>query len=170
MPDLPPGSNTPSPVIEPFKVCVRSGRLAVREALSAFLDALSPLDLDSDDTGTVELVLAEVLNNIVEHAYPPPDPSGPIRICCAPQPDGLVVRITDKGRAMPDGELPLGADAPLDMAIDDLPEGGFGWFLIRSLAQDISYTRVGDENHLVMRLAIDVPNLPDAPTRTQGIA
>jgi len=55
---------------------------------------------------------------------------------------------------MPDGKLPLGDLAPLDAELDDLPEGGFGWFLIQHLARDVTYTRVDNENHLKMRLAV----------------
>lgn len=44
--------------------------MAVRKALKELLDGLAPLDLDIEEMGTVELVMAEALNNIVEHAYP----------------------------------------------------------------------------------------------------
>lgn len=143
-----------SSMLAPFEVCVQSGQLAVREALTQFLNALKPLNLDTEEASTIELVLAEVLNNIVEHAYPPSAPDGPIAIRCAQQSDGLMVDIVDKGTAMPEGQLPLGELAPLDMDQQELPEGGFGWFLIRHLARDVRYARVKDENHLHMRLAV----------------
>lgn len=144
----------PAKTLAPFEVCVQSGQLAVREALNRFFDELKPLNLDLEETGTIELVLAEVLNNIVEHAYPPSAPEGPIAIRCAQQDDGLMVHIKDKGSAMPDGQLPLGELPPLDVDTHDLPEGGFGWFLVQHLARDVSYERVNDENHLQMRLAV----------------
>lgn len=140
--------------LPPFRVCVQSGQFAVREALAQFFDALSPLDLDVEESGTIELVLAEALNNIVEHAYPPSSPPGPITIECAHQKDGLIVKIKDQGNAMPDGKMPLGELGSLDVDLDDMPEGGFGWFLISHLAKDVSYQRVGDENHLDIRLAV----------------
>ncbi len=140
--------------LSPFGFVIQSGQLAVREALSKFLEQLGPLNLDVEETGTVELVLAEVLNNIVEHAYPQPDQSGPISVDCAHQADGLIVNIKDQGRAMPDGQMPIGQLTSLDVEMDDLPEGGFGWFLIQHLAKDVTYDRVGNENHLRMRLAI----------------
>ena len=65
-----------------------------------------------------------------------------------------MVDIMDKGSAMPDGQMPLGQLSPLDVDLQDLPEGGFGWFLIQHLARDVSYARVDDENHLQMRLAV----------------
>ncbi|MEE4187333.1 MAG: ATP-binding protein [Roseobacter sp.] len=140
--------------MQPFDLEVQSGQMAAREALAQFLEALGPLNLDVEETGTIELVLAEVLNNIVEHAYPENAPAGPIAIHCAHQDDGLLVQIKDKGKAMPDGKLPLGEVASLDVELDDMPEGGFGWFLIQHLARDVTYARVEDENHLNMRLAI----------------
>jgi serine/threonine-protein kinase RsbW len=44
--------------------------MAVRKALKELLDGLASLDLDIEEMGTVELVMAEAPNNIVEHAYP----------------------------------------------------------------------------------------------------
>lgn len=140
--------------LAPFGFCVQSGQMAAREALSKFLDALTPLDLGVEELGTIELVLAEILNNIVEHAYPPSAPDGPIDIHCAHGSDGLMVCIKDKGYAMPDGRLPLGELAPINVDLQDMPEGGFGWFLIKHLARDVTYQRIGNENHLNMRLAV----------------
>lgn len=140
--------------LAPFDFCVQSGQLAVRDTLKKILNALRPLNLDVEEAGTVELVLAEALNNIVEHAYPSPNPPGPISVQCSHQPNGLMVDIVDKGLAMPDGQLPVGQLASLDVEMEDLPEGGFGWFMIQHLAKDVTYLRIGNENHLRMRLAI----------------
>ena len=140
--------------LPPFRVCVQSGQFAVREVLSQFFDCLKPLDLDVEESGTIEMVLAEALNNIVEHAYPPSCPPGPIVVECAQRQDGLVLKIKDEGKAMPDGKMPLGMLSSLDVELDDLPEGGFGWFLISHLAKDVKYQRVGLENHLDIRLAV----------------
>ena len=139
-----------------FGVEVLSGSCAVREALGQVREELHRFELDQEEEGTVQLVLAEVLNNIVEHAYPPSDPVGPITIEALQRPDGLHLSIRDKGHAMPDGQLPIGALPPVDVDLPDLPEGGFGWFLIRDLARDISYRRDAQENHLRLRIAVGV--------------
>jgi serine/threonine-protein kinase RsbW len=55
---------------------------------------------------------------------------------------------------MPEGRLPVGELSPLGGDLEDLPEGGFGWFLIQNLAKDVTYNRVGDVNELKLRLAI----------------
>jgi serine/threonine-protein kinase RsbW len=139
--------------MKPFRVCLDSTNMAVRDALSAVRAALNPLELDSEEHGRIELVLAEVLNNIVEHGYPP-SASGTIGIEGALKNDGLHLRISDHGIALPEGCTPLGIAAPVDVALDDLPEGGFGWFLIRNLAKDVHYYRRDGENHLHLRLAV----------------
>ena len=128
--------------------------MAVREALAKVLEGLGPLDLDIEEAGTIELVLAEALNNIVEHAYAPVAGVGPIRIGCLHKKDGLHLRIKDEGVALPDEHVPLGKVANLNTEIEDLPEGGFGWFLIQDLAKDVRYRRIGNENELSLRLAV----------------
>ncbi len=55
---------------------------------------------------------------------------------------------------MPDGEIPLGTLSSSKVPVEDLPEGGFGWFLIQHLAKDVSYARCTGENRLSLRLAV----------------
>jgi serine/threonine-protein kinase RsbW len=123
--------------------------LAVRQGLQHLL-AQEPLaGISEDARSTAELVLAEALNNIVEHAYAAQD--GAIEIAIEMRDDGLDCTIVDHGAPMPGHTLPQGK--PQDLSnLDDLPEGGFGWFLIRSIALDLQYQRVQDQNHLRFRL------------------
>ena len=118
----------------PFEITVHSGPQAAREALTLLLDALSCLSLGAEEVCVVRLVVAEMLNNIVEHAYPDPHPPGPIHIACHHAPDGLHLAVSDEGLPMPDLQVPLGLPQEIDRPVCDLPEGGFGWFLIRDLA------------------------------------
>lgn len=137
-----------------FQISVDTGPMAVREALDKVFDALGPFALDVEEKGTIELVLAEALNNVVEHAYPEPGSTGKIDVSAHMLDNGLAFKIQDRGKAMPDGHAPLGTQADLDVDLSDLPEGGFGWFLIRDLAKDVMYERVGGTNVLTLRLAI----------------
>ncbi|MEL6565935.1 MAG: ATP-binding protein [Pseudomonadota bacterium] len=142
------------PNMSDVKISITSGEFAVREALENLLEALRPLGLDVEEAGTIELVLAEAMNNIVEHAYPPGDIPGQISVACSRKPDGLRFCIVDTGRPMPNGETPIGLPVDLDVDFTDLPEGGFGWFLIKDLAKDVVYRRVDDANQLTFRLAL----------------
>ncbi|MDG1472203.1 MAG: ATP-binding protein [Ascidiaceihabitans sp.] len=131
-----------------------SGTFAAREAIGMLMEKLSPLQLDIEESGTFELVVAEALNNVVEHGYPDPANCGPIKINCTHKSNGLHVHIVDQGLPMPDGKTPLGLAAEVDVDFMDMPEGGFGWFLIKDLAKDVQYERQGDKNCLRLRVAI----------------
>jgi serine/threonine-protein kinase RsbW len=102
-------------------------------------------DLDECARGTAEIVLAEVLNNIVEHAYS--EQKGSISIALCDLGAGVEVVVTDQGRAFPQEQLPQGKLPPIDTTAD-LPEGGFGWYLIRTLVKDLTYRRLQSTNHL----------------------
>jgi serine/threonine-protein kinase RsbW len=130
-------------------VIANADAMAVRLGLEC-LFSQEPLRCLSDDLrGTAEIVMAEALNNIVEHAYAAH--SGAIEISVDLGADGLQCVIADSGAPMPGHSLPQGKPHALQ-DLDDLPEGGFGWFLIRSLAQDLQYSRTREQNYLRFRL------------------
>jgi serine/threonine-protein kinase RsbW len=127
---------------------------AVRAALALLLAAAPVQDLAEDDRSTVELVLAEVLNNVAEHAYA--GGSGPVEVGLCATPLGIACRIVDRGLAMPGGKLPAG-DLPT-VAPPDFPEGGFGWHLIRSLTADLTYARNAGQNRLSFLIPLTAPD------------
>jgi len=131
---------------------------AVRRALATVMDGLDTLGLDELEAGAVELVLAEVLNNVVEHAYGS-GAVGWIQVTCGHDPSGLRMTIRDRGAPMPDGQLPLQRLAEPRSVASDIPEGGFGWFIIRDLARDIEYRREDGVNILGFRMAVGLPML-----------
>lgn len=125
----------------------------VRTALERLRRELEGLGASDEEAFSAELVVAEALNNVVEHALrDAEDPRFDFCLCQAAR--GLLVAITDRGHPMPDGMPPLGANPEIPAAVEDLPEGGFGWFLIRELARDLTYARRGGENRLTFRLAL----------------
>ncbi|MCI2400199.1 ATP-binding protein [Aliiroseovarius subalbicans] len=131
-----------------------SDELAVRKALKSSMAGLAHMDMSADEKGTVELVLAEVLNNVVEHAYGGAG-QGVIELDVSRDDDILVFDVLDDGLPMPDGETPAGRPLDLDTCAEqDLPEGGFGWFLIRELTQDLTYRRDGNRNHLSFKMRL----------------
>ena len=131
------------------QVVIPADPLAVREGLRALFDTILLRSLPEDGRGTAEIVLAEALNNIVEHAYA--CAPGDIEITLDLRGQDLVCRILDSGLPMPDETLPEGRLHSLART-EELPEGGFGWFLIRTLSRDLDYRRVGGRNLLSFRL------------------
>jgi serine/threonine-protein kinase RsbW len=138
-----------SPGPAPIRRRFTSGDLATRETLIELTEALTEAGLCADDVANAELILAEALNNIVEHAYA--GTSGPVDLCVEIRRDGLDCALGDQGREAPLGYPP---DPPLP-EVDppfDLPEGGFGWHIIRCLTTDLRYRREGAWNVLSFRM------------------
>lgn len=102
--------------------------------------------------GDAQMVLAEALNNIVEHAYHRADQSIALRMSL--RSNVMAFEICDDGLPMPDLRLPEGLPQPID-SFETLPEGGFGWFIIRSLTENLTYQRIGARNHMSFQLKIE---------------
>ncbi len=139
-----------------FTLRVMARNPSIREALSDLRGRLERHDLTLEELNTVEVVLAEVMNNVAEHAYAWRQ-DGEMLVHLRVATDGLHCSVTDEGRAMPDDALPFGGDLDPGMPIDDLPEGGFGWLIIRRLAHDVRYLRQSGVNELSFRLAVGTP-------------
>lgn len=122
---------------------------AVSLALQRVMGAPQLAVLNADGRGTAELVLAEVLNNVVEHAYARFPGEIELRLTVAPA--VLHCQIIDSGLPMPGERLPPGD--PPDLG-GDLPEGGFGWNLIRTLTTGLEYRRLAGRNHLQFSLPV----------------
>ena len=128
--------------------------LAVRAGLRSLFDTILLRGLTAEDRGAAEIVLAEALNNIVEHAYS--NSHGEIDITLQLRQTELICTIVDTGKPMPDDTLPEGNLVPLG-AVKDLPEGGFGWHVIRTLSKDLHYQRQNGRNQLSFRLDTTQP-------------
>ena len=130
---------------EPIRRRFTSGDIATRETLLEVTEALIDSGLSDDDVANAKLILAEALNNIVEHAYA--GTQGPVDLMIEVRRDGLDCALRDQGREAPIGYPP---DPPLP-EIDppfELPEGGFGWHIIRCLTTKLRYRRAGEWNQL----------------------
>ena len=114
--------------------------------LAALQDELGARLVDPARTSDVMIVLGEVLNNTVEHAMAGRD-DGWIALTVHEAGGRLEVRTSDDGRPVPPGLIAGGAASPeLGDDVDALPEGGFGWFLIHSLVDDLTYERADGVN------------------------
>ncbi len=134
-------------------VNIDSTQAAVSASLRQVFIQLYTLGLPEEALSSAEIVLAEVLNNIVEHAYQNQADQN-IALWIGQAKKRLNFKVVDQGQPLPDLELPAGKATDLDVQTCDLPEGGFGWFLIKSLAKDISYNRHPNENEI--QFAIEV--------------
>ena len=127
---------------------------AVRNALAAIMGGLEGLRLSTDEAANLQLVLAEVLNNVSEHAYSD-DPAGMVELHLRREQQTLVCRVIDTGKPMPADALPGACLPDFGDTMDDLPEGGFGWFLIHTLARELDYRRRDGRNVLTFEMAFD---------------
>ncbi|WP_232962567.1 ATP-binding protein [Paracoccus tegillarcae] len=128
--------------------------MVVRDTLAAIRRRFAA-EIDEDALGRLELVLAEVMNNVTEHG-PRGDTTAPdapvIHLSIVRHEGGLSCSITDDGVSLPDSCL-LPRPIP-DTAALDLPEGGFGWFLIQDLTQELYYYREETRNFLAFHLPV----------------
>jgi len=125
---------------------------AVRTLVNDARTRLETARVDADLCGSVVIVLAEALNNVVEHAYAGLPP-GQIRLEIGIFDDEILINICDHGQALPNGTIPPARLPDASGPLESLPEGGFGWYLIHDLTNDMSYTRQGTENHLNLTFA-----------------
>jgi len=130
-----------------------SAKANVRAALASVMSGIGAMNLCDDDNSTVELVLAEVLNNVAEHAYRE-EGGGIIELHLRQAGQGLICRVLDNGAAMPSSTLPAGYPPNPNRPRELQPEGGFGWFLIRRLTSDLAYFRRQDRNILSFQIAV----------------
>lgn len=119
--------------------------LSVRQALQHVHQFLSVQAVPCALAEDIDLVLSEAMTNIVRHGYGGID--GVIECDLVVNDTSVDCCLSDTGRSFD----PAGAGrAPPEP--DDLAEGGYGWFLIRSLTNKLSYTREGGRN--VLRFSV----------------
>lgn len=99
---------------------------------------------------TVQIAMAEVLNNVIEHGYQAKS-IGAVSVTLRMRGPNLNIHIVDWGAPYPNLTLPNGAAPdPMEMA-----EGGYGWFLIRTLIPKLRYVWRRGANHLCLQLTAD---------------
>ena len=123
---------------------IRSGLTEIRLHLRA-------TGLTDCRCGSAEIVLAEALNNIAEHAYANCG-IGNITVAITLDDVGVLIEFTDSGAPLPGLSPPAGKPPVLDGPNGELPEGGYGWFLIRRLTTKLAYTRQNGQNFLRLRM------------------
>lgn len=125
----------------------QAGDMATRGVLEQLTEQLAAVGIGAEDLASLEIILAEALNNVTEHAYA--GTTGPIILVLCGCADTYKCRISDRGKPMPYGEAP-DPDLPDIEPPDILPEGGFGWHIIRCLTSELQYCRDGPWNSLTL--------------------
>lgn len=132
-----------------FQADPLSVREALRAAVARFARRMSP-----EDAGALELTLAEVLNNIVEHAYADAG-EGLVELAVCQTGGRLFCRVEDRGRPMPRLSVMRQPMPPTEVATFELAEGGWGWALVHTLTEGLSYARQGDRNRLTFEIPLN---------------
>ncbi|MEO1593400.1 MAG: anti-sigma regulatory factor [Cyanobacteria bacterium J06632_22] len=105
--------------------------------------AASELDWLDDVFDQLNLALAEGFTNAVRHAHAGLPDETPVCIDLTLWPDQIELRIWDHGQ-------PFDPDVLQEPKPGTLREGGYGWFLLRRLADEIQYQRSDERNCLVI--------------------
>lgn len=134
----------------------RATAFDVRWMLGELRARLAAENLRDDDCSNIEIALAEALNNIVEHAYRP-GPHGLITLTLSVGQRHLTCELRDQGAAMPGLAPPDGTVPDVTCPRATLPEGGFGWSLIRALTARLHYLRDEEENRLILDFDLGAP-------------
>lgn len=91
----------------------------------------------------LNLALAEGFTNAVRHAHQALPRETTINIDLALWSDRLEIRIWDRGK-------PFNPDALEEPKPGTLQEGGYGWFLLRRLADQVVYERAADGRNCLL--------------------
>lgn len=148
-----------------LRISLVSDEREVRRVLARIMRFAAHACDDEATLGAMQIVLAEVFNNITEHAYDRRPGNGVIRVTCTAVPGAFRFTVLDEGREIPAATLNKGACPQWRSGRQDLPEGGFGWHLIRSLSTNLTYTRRRGRNCL----RFDIPTGHAASCTNGGI-
>lgn len=107
------------------------------------LQHISQLSWEERQLYRLNLALAEGFTNAVRHAHHALPPETTIDIHLALWIDRLEIRIWDQGK-------PFNPDVLKEPEPGTLQEGGYGWFLLRRLADKVVYERGADGRNCLL--------------------
>jgi serine/threonine-protein kinase RsbW len=108
-----------------------------------FVHAATHGTLTEADLNQLDLVVEELLVNVARYAYPRTE-AGEVELACAVDgPARVLVQISDQGRPF----NPLDSNPPdFSRGLAERQVGGLGIFLVKSIAESISYERSEPRN------------------------
>lgn len=110
-------------------------------------------------TDAMRLALTEALNNVLEHAAH--DVRLPVYLHVATSWDVPWIVVEDGGKPLPDAIFAAPEATPAEapdyatMPLDALPEGGWGWMLIRASIGQLDYVRAESRNYLLLAAPVE---------------
>lgn len=103
------------------------------------------LGLDDEGCSHVELAVVEAVTNSIRHAYGGA-PGHLVEVVATVDPDHLRLEVIDDGRPVPAAVRRHPPPPP----IEELPEGGYGMFLIFELMDSVDFERRDGRNVVVL--------------------
>jgi serine/threonine-protein kinase RsbW len=93
-----------------------------------------------DDSARVELAVVEAVNNVIEHAYKM-ESNHTVEVICKLLEDKISVDICDVGHSLNSKSLTTPAeDKEIPVITENLPDGGWGLKLIKSIMDEVAYS------------------------------
>lgn len=154
------------------EIALRADFAEIGPAVDRLMEAAAPMLGSEEAASDLRLAVTEALNNIVEHSGHPPHL--PVRIQVGPRPDGCWLRIVDRGGPLPTGLIdgtwraPETVSCGEDADADWLPEGGWGWLLIRGAVDRIVYDRQDGVNRLWLAKSGSAPEPFPSSDHSEG--
>ncbi len=155
MNDFAASASSSAPVSR-IELSIPAGSEWVRVARLTVAGVASRLPFPVDAVEDIKLAVTEAINNAIQHVplQPAADETPTIRITIETSADGLWVNVADEGRL--NQKLPVAeANSPSAWS-GELPEGGLGLMLIKSLMDEVQQES-GPARDTVVRMFKRVP-------------
>ena len=128
---------------------------ATKTPLATILDFIAGFaekgGLAADEKARLAIVIEELVTNVAKYAYPEGAAAKPASVVLALEGNQLVIEFDDEGRPFD----PTHYHAPkLDAPLQDRPEGLVGIHIIQKIADEMTYSRVGNHNRLRLVRAV----------------
>jgi serine/threonine-protein kinase RsbW len=100
-------------------------------------------DLPGDFLNEVELAVSEACTNAIRHVSDG-DAEAKVAVCFQVYADSLIIEVKDQGEGFNIEDIPL-------PEFDQHPEGGYGLYIIRTVMDEVHYTKGELHNTLTMK-------------------
>lgn len=131
-----------------FRRCLKNCQKCVPKFLDEARKWMRQVGVADRKNKNIQIVLAEALNNIIEHGFEREN-AGLIEIDIEVSGGTVVIHLSDNGKSF---TPPTPTQTPMQDSgdFDNLPEGGFGWFLIREITSSYECYRRSNQNLLIL--------------------